>query len=75
MKDYRIIQSEDYKVLQDEINNLLLQGYILIGGINVSVSMYINGTTQTRWYAQAVAKPIDKIKQTENDTISYSDFH
>ncbi len=54
MKEYRIIQSQNYRDLEKEINILLSEGFILVGGISVT---YENSNSPL-WYAQAVAKPI-----------------
>lgn len=52
MRDYEVIMSSNYDDFEHKVNQSLLQGYILVGGVNV------DSHDQHILFSQAVAKKL-----------------
>lgn len=56
MKEYELIISKDRYGLAREVNEKLMQGFVLVGGVSITIQ---NGqqTYPDYTFAQAIAKP------------------
>lgn len=58
---YVIAQANSAGTLCDSVNQLLEQGYVLVGGLCVSNEVSEDGVTMERFYQAAIRMPIQKI--------------